>query len=33
MSLRPTSVEPVNDSLRARGSRISGSITEPEDER
>ena len=29
MSLRPTSVEPVNDSLRVRGSRISGSMTEP----
>ena len=29
MSLRPTSVEPVNDSLRVRGSRISGSMTAP----
>jgi hypothetical protein len=32
ISLRPISVEPVNDSLRARESRISGSITDPEDE-
>ena len=30
ISLRPTSVDPVNDSLRARPSRISGSITPPE---
>ena len=29
-SLRPTSVDPVKDSLRARPSRISGSITCPE---
>ncbi len=32
ISLRPTSVEPVNDSLRVRGSSISGPITEPDDE-
>jgi hypothetical protein len=31
MSVRPTSVEPVNDSLRVRGSRISGSMTEPDE--
>jgi hypothetical protein len=31
MSLRPTSVEPVNDSFRARGSLMSGSMTEPDD--
>jgi hypothetical protein len=30
--LRPTSVEPVNDSLRTRGSLSSGSITAPEEE-
>ncbi len=30
ISLRPTSVEPVNDSLRVRPSRSSGSITSPE---
>ena len=32
MSLRPTSVEPVNDSLRVRESFSSGSITAPERE-
>ena len=32
ISLRPTSVEPVNESLRARPSLISGSITEPDDD-
>jgi hypothetical protein len=32
MSVRPTSVEPVNDSLRVRGSLISGSITAPDDD-
>ena len=30
ISLRPTSVEPVNESLRVRGSFSSGSITSPE---
>jgi hypothetical protein len=30
--LRPTSVEPVNDSLRSRGSSISGSAVSPEDD-
>ena len=30
ISVRPTSVEPVNDSLRVRGSLSSGSITAPE---
>ena len=30
ISLRPTSVEPVNDSLRVRESFSSGSITSPE---
>jgi hypothetical protein len=30
ISVRPTSVEPVNESLRVRGSRSSGSITAPE---
>ena len=30
ISLRPISVEPVNDSLRVRASRIRGSIVEPE---
>ena len=30
ISVRPTSVEPVNDSLRVRGSLISGSMTAPE---
>ena len=30
ISVRPTSVEPVNDSLRVRPSLISGSITAPE---
>ena len=29
--LRPTSVEPVNDSLRVRGSPISGSMIDPDD--
>ena len=29
MSFRPTSVEPVKDSLRVRGSWISGAMTEP----
>jgi hypothetical protein len=29
-SLRPTSVEPVNDSLRSRGSLISGSMVAPD---
>ncbi len=32
ISLRPTSVDPVNDSLRVRGSLISGSITSPDEE-
>jgi hypothetical protein len=32
MSFRPTSVEPVNESLRARGSAIKGPIVPPEDE-
>ncbi len=32
MSERPTSVEPVNDSFRARGSLISGPIVEPDDD-
>src|SRR3954469_19700354 len=32
MSFRPTSVEPVKDSLRVRGSLISGSITSPDDD-
>src|SRR5688572_8101507 len=32
MSVLPTSVEPVNDILRRRGSLISGSMTEPDDE-
>ena len=31
ISVRPTSVEPVNDSLRVRGSRIRGSITAPDE--
>ena len=31
MSVRPTSVEPVNDSLRVRGSLMSGSIVRPDD--
>ena len=31
MSVRPTSVEPVNESLRVRGSLISGSIIVPDD--
>ena len=30
ISVRPTSVEPVNESLRVRSSRSSGSITAPE---
>jgi hypothetical protein len=30
ISVRPTSVDPVNDSLRVRGSLISGSIVAPE---
>src|SRR3954471_19244366 len=32
MSARPTSVEPVNDSLRNRGSEISGAIVRREDD-
>jgi hypothetical protein len=31
MSVLPTAVEPVNDSLRARGSLMSGSIVRPDD--
>ena len=31
MSLRPTSVDPVKDSLRVRGSRMSGSMTDPDE--
>ena len=31
-SVRPTSVDPVKDSLRARPSRISGSIVLPDDD-
>ena len=31
MSVRPTSVEPVKDSLRVRGSLMSGSMTAPEE--
>ena len=30
--MRPTSVEPVNDSLRSRGSANSGAVVSPEDE-
>ena len=32
ISFRPTSVEPVNDSLRSRGSAISGAIVSLEDD-
>ena len=32
ISLRPTSVEPVNDSFRSRGSSISGPVVVPDDE-
>ena len=32
ISLRPTSVEPVNDSLRSRGSSISGPVVGPDDD-
>ena len=32
ISLRPTSVEPVNDSFRRRGSAISGPVVAPDDE-
>ena len=32
ISLRPTSVEPVNDNLRRRPSWISGPVVEPDDE-
>ena len=31
MSLRPTSVEPVKESLRVRGSWMSGAMTEPDE--
>ena len=31
ISVLPTSVEPVNDNLRARGSLISGSMVRPDD--
>ena len=32
ISLRPTSVEPVNDILRSRGSAISGAVVSDDDE-
>ena len=32
ISVRPTSVDPVNDSFRARGSFSSGAMTDPDDD-